>query len=164
MEQISLALHRHLFLLIVLFFALSMGCSACVGNPPHDQVAIQAVLDAEAKGVVDRNLDGLMSLWCDGGIVRDAKHTPNDPSDDVLWQGKDAIAQRYLHLVFPGEPHLLEHSIVHISWKDDAHEAVVLLSTRINSEAAISGDKWILCWQKGHWQVKETTYNLEPMP
>ncbi len=152
---------RFWMLLIAALFTTGMATS-CARKPPHDRAAVQAVLDAEAKDVVQHNLDAVMTLWCPGGIVRDAKHTPNDSSDDVLWQGKDAIAQRYLHLVFPGVPRRIEHTIVQLQWDDSQKEATVLISTRINSETAIDGDKWILRWQHGHYCLQETIYNLEP--
>jgi len=147
--------------LIAALFAAGIAAS-CTQKPPHDRAAIQVVLDAEARDVVAHNLDAVMALWCANGVVRDAKHTPDDTSDDVLWQGKDAIAQRYLHLVFPGVPRLIEHSIVRLQWHDGGKEVIVLISTRINSETAIDGDKWILRWQDGRYCLQETIYNLEP--
>ena len=153
---------RHYWLLLLTaLLAIGMATS-CARKPSHDRAAIQAVLDAEARDVVAHNLDAVMALWCANGVVRNAKHTPNDTSDDVLWQGKDAIAQRYLHLVFPGVPRFIQHSIVRLQWDDGGKEAIVLISTRINSETAIDGDKWVLRWQNGHYCLQETIYNLEP--
>src|SRR5437868_4435065 len=67
-----------------------------------DVEAIQALVQMEGDLVVSQDIEGLMALWTDDAMVRDAKNTPDDESDDAVWKGKDAIRNRYVVLVFPG--------------------------------------------------------------
>ena len=54
--------------------------------------------------MVSQDIAGLMDLWAADAVIADAKHTPDDPSDDARWSGRDAIRERYVVLVFPGNP------------------------------------------------------------
>ncbi len=154
---------RRMRRLAVVIFLLALALSACSKgkprNPEADRAQIQQILAAESKGVVDEDIDGLMSLWTDDAVVRDANHTPNDPSDDVVWEGKDAIRERYVKVVFPGNPPLVEHQIVAI--KFEGNTAVVTTTTKIGNEVAPSGDRWKFKKVRGRWLIAGLTYNLE---
>ncbi len=130
-----------------------------VGFGLPDEEAIRAVLDAEARGVATQDIDLLMSLWAEDGEVRDANHTPNDPSDDAVWRGSVAIYQRYVHLVFPGNPSYVAHPDMQIHIEGD--RAVVTSTTRIGEEIAPAGDRWELVKRGGRWLLYRLTYNLE---
>ncbi len=130
-----------------------------IGAGLPDKKAIIAVLDAEAQGVAHQNVDLLMRLWAQDGMVRDARHTPDNPGDDAVWQGRDAIYQRYVHLVFPGNPTYVAHTDLQITLH--GNHAVVTSTTRIGAEVAPAGDRWELVKRKGHWLLYRLTYNLE---
>lgn len=130
-----------------------------VGYGLPDRDAIRAVLDAEARGVSQQDIDLLMSLWAEDGEVRDANHTPDDPSDDAVWSGAVAIYQRYVHLVFPGNPGYVAHPDMDI--RIEGNRAVVTSTTRIGDEIAPAGDRWELIKRDGHWLIYRLTYNLE---
>ena len=130
-----------------------------VGYGLPDEEAIRAVLDAEARGVADQNIDLLMNLWAEDGEVRDANHTPDDPTDDAVWRGSVAIYQRYVHLVFPGNPAYVAHPDLEIRIEGD--RAVVTSTTRIGEEIAPAGDRWELVKRDGRWLLYRLTYNLE---
>ncbi len=130
-----------------------------IGYGLPDEEAIRAVLDAEARGVADQNIDLLMSLWAEDGEVRDANHTPDDPADDAVWRGSVAIYQRYVHLVFPGNPAYVAHPDLEIRIEGD--RAVVTSTTRIGEEIAPAGDRWELVKRDGRWLLYRLTYNLE---
>ncbi len=158
------------YALILGVFLLLGGCGGTRTPPPTptptpvgwglpDEEAIRAVLDAEARGVMHQDIDLLMALWSEAGEIRDARHTPNDPSDDVVWTGKQAIYQRYVHLVFPGNPTVVQHPdmVIHI----DGDRAVVTSTTRIGQEVAPGGDRWELRKENGAWKLLRLVYNNE---
>ncbi len=155
-------------LLLLFLMMFLVGCHRSGGTPTptpvgwglDDRAAIEAVLQAEARGVATQDITLLMSLWAEDGEIRDARHTPDDPSDDAVWRGKDAIYQRYVHLVFPGNPGLVAHPDLHIRVEGD--HAVVTSTTRIGSEVAPGGDRWELVKRQGRWLLYRLTYNLEP--
>ncbi len=153
--------------LIILALAGCRGANLPSGTPTPtpvgwglpDEAAIRAVLNAEARGVQTQDIELLMSLWAEEGEVRDARHTPDDPTDDIVWSGKTAIYQRYVHLVFPGNPGLVEHPdvAVHI----EGGRAVVTSTTRIGQEVAPGGDRWELRKEHGTWKLLKLVYNNE---
>ena len=56
--------------------------------------------------MVSQDIGGLMNLWAPEAVIADAKHTPDNPNDDARWRGRDAIRERYVVLVFPGNPNV----------------------------------------------------------
>lgn len=103
-----------------------------------------------------------MKLWAENAKVMDAKNTPNDASDDQLWEGKDAIRHRYVRIVFPGAPKEIEHNDEQITINGDT--AQVQSTTAIGSEVAKAGDRWEMVRQGGCWYLESLTFNLEPAP
>ena len=125
-----------------------------------DEEAILALLRAESRGVVARDMDLLASLWAEDAVVVDAKHTPDDPSDDTRWEGIDAVLDRYVTLVFPGNPTYAEPADVQITVEGDRAEAVS--TTQIGAERSPGGDRWTFVKRDGRWWIQSLTYNLEP--
>ncbi len=128
--------------------------------PTTDEEAIRQLLNAEAEAVVAQDIDRLMEIWAEDGEVVDARHTPDQPGDDARWQGKDAIRERYVVLVFPGAPQMVAHPIVQATITGDT--AVVTTTTQIGSERAEAGDRWTFARRGGRWLITSLTYNLEP--
>ncbi len=152
-----------LFLLLLLLTA----CAAPTFTPTpitlpnaSDEEAIMALLRAESQGVVAKDMDLLASLWAEDAVVVDAKHTPDDPSDDTRWEGIDAVLDRYVTLVFPGNPAFAEPADVQITIEGDRAEAAS--TTRIGEERSPGGDRWTFVKRHGRWWIQSLTYNLEP--
>ncbi len=151
---------RRLQKTIVVLITLLLALSACSrSNPEKDKADIAAVLQAEAQGVAEKDIDKVMALWAEDAEIRDAHHTPDDPGDDVVWSGKDAIRERYVKVVFPGNPSTVYHPDMQFSIH--GNEAVVTTTTKIGNEVAPSGDRWTLKKVKGRWVLTSLTYNLE---
>ncbi len=144
---------------IVILLVSVLALSACSRNPKKDKEAIAATIQAEAQGVAEQNIDKVMSLWAEGSEIRDVNHTPNDPSDDVVWSGKDAIRERYVKVVFPGNPSVVSHPEMKLSIH--GNKAVVTTTTRIGNEVAPAGDRWTLQKVRGKWLLTSLAYNLE---
>lgn len=175
--RISLSnVHLGLVLLAVLLFAGACGMPAAVAPTPTvsapaavpslppagDEEAIAWVLEMEGRGVVNQDIDLLMSLWVEDGRVVDARHTPDDPSDDLVWQGYYAIRDRYITLVFPGNPAQAAPADLQIELLGD--RAVVTSTTQIGAEVSPAGDRWTLVRTPAGWRIESLTYNLEPAP
>ncbi len=128
--------------------------------PATDEEAIVQLLTAEGEGVVQQDIERLMEIWAEDGAVIDARHTPDDTSDDLTWRGCDAIRQRYVTLVFPGNPTAAGATDVQLTIEGDAAEAHS--TTHIGSEVAPGGDRWTFARRDGRWFITSLTYNLEP--
>ena len=100
-----------------------------------------------------------MDIWADDGEIIDAKNTPADDSDDAKWEGKDAIRQRYVNLVFPSAPMQAEASDLQVTVEDS--QATVISTTNIGDEVSPSGDRWSLEKRNGRWYIVALAYNLE---
>lgn len=127
--------------------------------PASDEEAVLQLLAAEGEAVVSRDIERLMEIWADDGVVVDARHTPDDAGDDLTWRGRDAIYQRYVTVVFPGNPMVAGAVDVVLSINGDGAEAYS--TTHIGSEVAPSGDRWTFKRRDGRWLITSLTYNLE---
>lgn len=135
----------------------SCGLPLAAGHSDDD--AIRAVIEAEGRLVVSQEIDALMALWAEDAYVANAKNTPDDDTDDQFWRGQDAIRHRYVRMVFPGAPAAALPPELTID--RDGVRAVVTATTRIGSEVAPAGDRWVLIQRSGCWQIAGLTYNLE---
>jgi len=129
-------------------------------QPASDEEAIRQLLASEGQGVVNQDVQGLMDLWAADAMVTDAKHTPDDPSDDSRWQGRDAIRDRYVVLVLPGNPGVAAPKDVKVVITGD--RAVAAGTTVIGKEVSPGGDRWEFAKHDGRWWIAGLTYNLEP--
>ena len=110
--------------------------------------------------MVGQDIGGLMNLWAPEAVIADAKHTPDNPNDDARWRGRDAIRERYVVLVFPGNPSLVSPADVKIVI--DGDKATAISTTRIGAETSPGGDRWEFVKRDGRWWITGLTYNLEP--
>lgn len=129
------------------------------GETPSDEDAVRRVLTAEGELVVSQNISALMSLWSDESQIVDAKNTADDTSDDQVWNGKDAIRNRYVRVVFPGAPDAVQPSDLQIELLEGS--AIVTATTQIGNEISPRGDRWQLIQHDGCWLLESLTYNLE---
>lgn len=135
------------------------SCTLQMVAPASDEAAINAVLMAEGRLVVEQNIEGLMNLWRDGSEVVDAKNTPTDSTDDQRWLDKDAIRNRYVRIVFPGAPTQADPKDLQIQITDE--QAIITATTQIGNEVSPAGDRWVLIKEKSCWVIQSLTYNLE---
>lgn len=128
-------------------------------QPATDEEAVRRLVEAEGATVVSQDIVALMDLWTEEATITDAKHTPDDASDDATWRGKDAIRARYVTLVFPGNPQA--GGAVDVQITIDGDRASALSTTRIGDELAPGGDRWTFVKRNGRWWIDSLTYNLE---
>jgi ketosteroid isomerase-like protein len=163
--------------LTVMMMAVAVACQSGTVNPPQpspsptpvapptaqpatDDEAIRELIRLEGAGIVSQDLDGLMGLWAEDAVITDAKHTPDDASDDARWKGRDAIRDRYVVLVFPGAPSTAGATEVALTIAGDT--ATASATTAIGDEVAPMGDLWTFARRDGRWWITGLTYNLEP--
>jgi hypothetical protein len=129
-------------------------------QPASDEEAIRQLILSEGRGVVSQDIAGLMDLWAPDGVIADAKHTPDDSNDDARWSGRDAIRERYVVLVFPGNP--LSAGALDVTLDIQGDKATAVSTTAIGNEVAPGGDRWTFQKKDGRWWITGLTYNLEP--
>jgi len=127
--------------------------------PATDEDAVLQLLAAEGEGIVEQDIERLMEIWAEEGVIVDARHTPDYGGDDLTWRGEDAIRQRYVTLVFPGNPAVAAPSDAQVTLSGDTAE--VSSTTHIGSEVAPGGDRWTFERRDGQWFITSLTYNLE---
>ena len=128
--------------------------------PANDEEAIRFLLQAEGEGVVNKDIDRLMSLWAEDCFVADAKHTPDDVADDLTWKGVYAVRDRYITLVFTGNPSMVAPADLSIEIAGD--RATVTATTQIGDEVSPAGDLWTFVRTEDGWRIESLSYNLEP--
>jgi len=139
---------------------LSATPTPAVSMPQLDEDGIRALVLAEAEFVVAKDIDQLMLYWLPDGLVVDARHTPDSKDDDLLWKGQYAIRDRYITLVFPGNPQFAQPEILAV--QIDGDWATITSTTHIGSEVSAAGDRWTFRKLPEGWRIESLTYNLEP--
>ena len=164
---------KGLFLLtFILLAALLAGCGPAVpparpsptptpsiSLPALDDEAIRALVQYEAELLVNKDIDQLMALWLPDGYVADARHTPDNATDDLVWKGQYAVRDRYITVVFPGNPQFAQPEILSITI--DGERATATSTTRIEKEVSPAGDRWTFRKLPDGWKIESLTYNLE---
>jgi ketosteroid isomerase-like protein len=128
-------------------------------TPASDEEAIMQLLNAESEGVVSQDIDRLMEIWAEDAVVTDARHTPDDSSDDRVWPGIAAIRERYINEIFPSAPGAVTHPDVELTIEGDS--AVATSTTTIGVDHAPGGDRWTFAKRDGWWLITSLTFNLE---
>ncbi len=130
--------------------------------PANDEEAIRQIVNAEGEAVVQQDIDRLQGLWSSDGVVTDANHTPDNPSDDKTWKGWAAIRDRYVNIVFPSNPAFAEHPNIRVTINGDTATAVA--DTKIGITNLKDNDKWTLRKIDGQWKLTSLTFSLAPQP
>ncbi|MBL7200129.1 MAG: nuclear transport factor 2 family protein [Anaerolineae bacterium] len=144
-----------------LIFCVLCAAAACARrpSPAEDQAALHALIAAEGEAARTRDAERLESLWAVDALVRDANHTPDNPQDDRVWQGRDAILSRYTSVIFYLTLDEMGPVDLVIDVQGDA--AVVTGTTRIGTELSPGGERWTFARREGGWQITGITFNLE---
>lgn len=172
-------MRKMLFIYLTFTMAVLASCNRQVPSPPPtpitmptkppptptpvpatDEEAIWQLLQAEKEAVLQHDIDRLMDIWDEDGIVIDANHTPDKPDDDAKWVGHEAIRERYITLVFPSAPDEASATEAELTIQGDT--ATAISTTAIGIEVSPSGDKWTFAKKEGRWKITSLTYNLEP--
>jgi ketosteroid isomerase-like protein len=141
-------------------FVLLWVVSCAAKHSPDENVqSLTSLIAAEGEAARARDLERLASLWAEDGIVRDARHTPGDPSDDGMWQGWDAILSRYTSTIF--NQSLADAGPVDLVFEVRGDAAVVTGTTRIGGELSPGGERWTFRRQGKGWVITGITFNLE---
>ncbi len=128
-------------------------------TPASDEEAVYQLLHAEGEGVVSQDIDRLMEIWAQDGVVTDASHTPDNPSDDRIWTGIAAIRERYINEIFPSAPSSVTHPDVELTI--EGNSATAISTSTIGIDHAPAGDLWTFAKRDGRWLITSLTFNLE---
>lgn len=111
---------------------------------PAEQ-ALPALVLAERTASSARDLATLRQLWAEDALIRDSRGTP-DPADDLLWDGRAAILDRYALAVFPAPPPLT------------APPELVVTRQADGATATAGIDRWRFTFAEGRWWLQELAY------
>ncbi|MDE3088400.1 MAG: nuclear transport factor 2 family protein [Chloroflexota bacterium] len=128
--------------------------------PANDEEAIRQIVVAEGEAVVQQDIDRLNAMWDKDGVVTDANHTPDNPSDDKTWKGWAAIRDRYVNIVFPSNPAFAEHPNIRVTITGDT--AIAIADTKSGITKLKDNDKWTFRKIDGQWRITSLTFSLAP--
>jgi hypothetical protein len=171
-------MRKFMFIAAAALLVAAVGCSTGAPPPPppgggpaprqrtptpvpaNDEEAIRQIIVAEGEGVVQQDIDRLQGMWATDGVVTDANHTPDNPSDDKTWKGWAAIRDRYVNIVFPSNPAYAEHPNIRATLTGDT--ATALADTKIGITNLKDNDKWTFRKIDGQWKITSLTFSLSP--
>lgn len=147
-----------------LFFMLMMS-SACTRAPNYAlsatpapstvtavfedtsiETALPALILAERTAARERDLTALAQLWAHDARIIDYRGT-GDPAVAYVWQGRDAILDRYVLAVFPAPPPPLTAPLdLTVEQQGDS------------ATATLNNDRWRFTFAEGRWWLQELHY------
>ncbi|WP_287481876.1 hypothetical protein [Caldilinea sp.] len=107
---------------------------------------LASLIRAERTAARGRDLATLAQLWASDGRIIDRRGS-DDPGAAYVWQGRDAILDRYLLAVFPAPPPPLPEPL----------DPVVHLDGD-TATATFGNDRWQFVFREGRWWLKELSY------
>lgn len=148
-----------------LFFlpATMVGCTRAPANAPFtaptapaattvslgDQpisTALPALIAAERTAARERDLATLAQLWAHDARIVDSRGT-DDPAATYVWQGRDAILDRYQLAVFPAPPPPLAEPF-----------DLIFEQHGDTATATLNNDFWRFTFAEGRWWLQELSY------
>ena len=109
-----------------------------------------ALITSEREASIAGDTHLLTKLWATDARIVDGRGT-DDPADDYVWQGRDAILDRYVIAVFPAPPPPLDPSLL------DSLDIIVDADGTVHAELGV--DRWIFVQQDDRWRLLELRYN-----
>lgn len=108
--------------------------------------ALPALMLAERTAAGARDLATLRQLWAEDARIVDSRGTP-DPADDYIWNGRDAILDRYALAVFAVPPPPFT-----------APPNLDVTRTGDAAAASLGADRWRFRFAAGRWWLQELAY------
>lgn len=111
--------------------------------------ALAALIRAERQASIDGDLAMLAQLWAPDSRIVDGRNTAT-PDDDYVWEGRDAVLDRYALAVFPNPPPPLPTP----DGLDD-----LIVSKEGDEATAVNGvDRWRMVYTDGRWWLQALIY------
>lgn len=110
-----------------------------------EEIAV-ALIRAERNAVQARDLATLAQLWASNARIIDRRGS-HDLNHAYVWEGRDAILDRYLLAVFPAPPPPFSEPI----------DPIVHLEGD-TATATLDNDRWQFVFREGRWWLKELSY------
>ncbi|MBK8046606.1 MAG: hypothetical protein IPK16_05445 [Anaerolineales bacterium] len=117
---------------------------AFVMTPPEQ--ALAALVAGEREASRTGYLATLSQLWAPDARIVDSRGTPAT-TDDYVWEGRNAILDRYRVAVFPAPPPPF-----------DAIPKLEIILTENAATATTGNDTWKFVRQDGRWWLFELKY------
>lgn len=153
--------HKRQLLGVFVSLILLEGCFVPRSSPPATDAAqaIARLMDMHRQAALTDDVQGVLDIWADDGTITDANHTPDDPADDHIWRGFDAVLSYYTTVLFP--LYLTEIGPVDTALTVNGLEAMMTGTTVIGTEVSPGGERWTFAFRDGKWKITGLTFNLE---
>jgi hypothetical protein len=110
------------------------------------EIALPALIVAERTAAREQDLATLAQLWAHDARIVDGRGT-DDPAAAYVWQGRDAILDRYVLAVFPSPPPPLAEPL-----------DLVVEQQGDSATATLNNDLWRFTFAEGRWWLQELSY------
>jgi hypothetical protein len=111
--------------------------------------ALPALIRVERQASIQGDLAMLAQLWAPDSRIVDGRNT-STPDDDYVWDGRDAVLDRYALAVFPNPPPPLPTP----DGLDD-----LAVQVKGDEATAVNGvDRWRMVYANGRWWLQELIY------
>lgn len=138
--------------------------------PPSREERAAAPLVIESAAVKSRDVDRALGLWAPDGMIVDRNFTPDEPTDDRVWRGLDAVRDRYLREFRQRDYVSLRHLNLDIHVEgtravitNDLDAVIRRMSTgRLEEVILPRSDRWELRESQGRWQIVKLEVNRTP--
>ncbi len=128
-----------------------------VKTPPA--MEIKAKIYEEGDIALRGDIDEAASLWSPQGFIYDVNLTPDDPSDDYIWRGKEGIRQRYQEEFAQRIYESLAHKAISVVVEGDTARAendlYAVIKTERGTENVLlrKSDKWTFKKEGSEWKI-----------
>jgi len=134
-----------------------------IQQPPA--IVIKALILQEAQAALRGDVERALALWSREGTIRDLNFTPEDPRDDQVWQGREAIRRRY-QAEFAQRTYLrLAHRAIAATVEGETARAdndlEALIQTPRGTEQVLRrrSDRWTFRQEAGEWKILSLAVN-----
>jgi cellulose synthase/poly-beta-1,6-N-acetylglucosamine synthase-like glycosyltransferase len=129
-----------------------------------------AVLVVESEAAVDGDVEKALSLWSPEGMIVDENFSPGYAGDDQVWQGRDALRERYGREF--KQRRYLSNRHLNLDITIENGQAIIVndLDAVVQSDRSAKSkrlqlartDRWFLKQVDGRWEIVRLELNRTP--
>lgn len=133
-----------------------------------DETQVKATLYLEKEAALKGSVEDALRLWDSSGVVRDARSTSGDPTDDSVWVGIGAVRRRYAEEFARHRYLSLHHTDASVVIEGDSAivvndlHAVLKTPSGVQEVSLTRGDRWTLVRGERGWRFRELILNRSP--
>jgi ketosteroid isomerase-like protein len=132
------------------------------------ETQVKAAIFMEKEAALEGDVEKALRLWDPNGVVRDARNTQSDASDDSVWAGIEQVRRRYQQEFARHHYLSLHHADASVVIEGDSAVVIndldAVLQTPSGTQRVLlaRGDRWTLVRGANGWRIRELVLNRSP--